>query len=137
MSINKAKWTLFLFLCASRITSFLLLAFSSCHAGIVSSFFLVNQVVMGHRSETFACIAIFMFCEWRRFLSLPCGFMRFHHTTINRFGNLLGCNFLLRSHLRGACPSFLFRTAWLLPLVIPIFSSHVSEFLCILGHQDR
>ena len=40
MSFNVAKWTFFLSLCASRIASFLLLTFSTCHAGIVSSFFL-------------------------------------------------------------------------------------------------
>ena len=98
MSINVAKCTLFLSLRASRITSFLLLTFSSCHAGIVSSFFhslsiaafctpnfhcmrhrnkLVNPIVMGHR--------IFVFCGWRRFHSLPCGFMRFHSSTRNSF----------------------------------------------------
>ena len=38
-SINDAKWTLFLFLCASRMTSFLLLTLSSFQAWIVSSFF--------------------------------------------------------------------------------------------------
>ena len=39
MSISVAKWTLFLPLCASRITSILLLTFSSYRAAIVSSFF--------------------------------------------------------------------------------------------------
>ena len=86
-------------LCASRTTSFLLLNFSSCHAGFVSSFFpfparcsfyvrnlhclrhgnkFVNQIVVDHRSATFACNAIIVFCRQRRFHSLPCGFMRFH-----------------------------------------------------------
>ena len=39
MSINEAKWTVFLSLCASRIASFLLLTFFNCQAGIVSNFF--------------------------------------------------------------------------------------------------
>ena len=38
MSISVAKWTFFLTLCALRITYFLLLTLSSCHAGVVSSF---------------------------------------------------------------------------------------------------
>ena len=48
------------------------------------------------------------FRQNRRFHSLPCGFMRIHFSTINRFGDLLGCNFLLCSHIRGASPNFLF-----------------------------
>ena len=84
MSINVAKWTLFLSLCASRITSVLLLTFSSFHAAIVSSFSIpcplqlfasgffiacgnrnefVNQIVMGHRSKSFARNVIFVFCR--------------------------------------------------------------------------
>ena len=44
---------------------------------------------------------------------MPCGFMRCHYTTRNRFGNLLGCNFLLCNHLRGANLSFpLTRHSW-------------------------
>ena len=39
MSINVAKSTFFLSLCASRITSFLLLTLSNCQAGIGSRFF--------------------------------------------------------------------------------------------------
>ena len=38
---------------------------------------------------------------------LPCGVMRFHHTTINSCWNISGCNFL-RSHFRVAGPSFSF-----------------------------
>ena len=34
--------------------------------------------------------------------------MRFHCATISRFEDLLGCNFLLCNHLRGASLSFLF-----------------------------
>ena len=95
MSISVAK-------CASWI-SFVLLTLSSCHVGIVSSFFHslstaafasgifiawgvgINlwQNVMGHRRETIACNAIFVFCKLRRFHSLPCGLMRFHFSTIN------------------------------------------------------
>ena len=127
MSMNVAKWTLFLSLCVSRITSFLLFDFLQlpCWNCLELLPFLVhgsvciwnlhwfrhrnkfvNPIVMDHRSGAFSCNAIFMFCEWRRFHSLPCGFMRFHCTTINRVGNLLECNFLLCSHLRGASPSF-------------------------------
>ena len=38
MSIHVEKWTFFLSLCAPRVTSFLLLTWSICQAGIVSSF---------------------------------------------------------------------------------------------------
>ena len=43
MSINVAKWTFSLSLCASRITSFLHQTFCSCQAGFVSSFFFIRQ----------------------------------------------------------------------------------------------
>ena len=39
MSINVAKWTFFLSLCASRITSVLLFTLYRCLAGVVSSCF--------------------------------------------------------------------------------------------------
>ena len=72
---------LFVFFCASRITS---LTFFGCHVGIVSSFFpllvhcsfcirnfhrleyrkiFVNHNVIGHRSKTFACNVLFVFCK--------------------------------------------------------------------------
>ena len=51
--------------------------------------------------------------EWRRFHSVPCGFMRFHSATTNRLWNLFGCNFLLCSHLRGASMNHPFaRHSW-------------------------
>ena len=93
----------FLSLCASRITSFLLLTFSCCHAGIVSSFFhylstasfasgifhrlchgnkIVNQIVMGHRGNFF-CLqcGLRVFSGERRFHSLPGG-SGFHLATL-------------------------------------------------------
>ena len=110
MSISVAKWTFFLSLCASRITSFLLLTFSSLRAclELFPSFIhcsfciwnihclkhrneIVNQIGMGHRSKPFACNVVFMISRLRRFNSLPCGFVKFQHTTILRFWNLVGC----------------------------------------------
>ena len=38
MSISVPKWTFFLFLCASKIISFLFLTFPNYQAGIVSRF---------------------------------------------------------------------------------------------------
>ena len=55
MSTNAAKWTFFLSPCASRITSFLLLTLSSCHAGTVSSF---------SRSLSTAAFAPGIFTAW-------------------------------------------------------------------------
>ena len=46
---------------------------------------LLNQSVMIHRCISSACDVTFMML-WRRSLhSWPCGFMRFHYTTISRF----------------------------------------------------
>ena len=42
------------------------------------------------------------FVGGRRFHWLPCEFMRFYFSTINRLWNLLRCNFLLCNHFRGA-----------------------------------
>ena len=42
---------------------------------------------------SFACTVIFVSFGLQRFHSSPCGFMRFHCTAMNRFGNLLGCCF--------------------------------------------
>ena len=39
--------------------------------------------------KPFACNVVFMIWGLRRFHSLPCGFMRFHFSTINRFRSLL------------------------------------------------
>ena len=101
-----AKWTFLLSLCASRITSFLLLPVSKSRAWIVSSFFqffihcclciryfnrlwhrdeLVHRIVMRHRSKSFACNVVVIIFRLRRFHLLPCGFMTFHYTTTNRF----------------------------------------------------
>ena len=117
MSINVAKWTFFLSLCASRITSFLLSYFFqiSCwdrlelfpciiHCSLCIRNFhhlwqrnkLVLQIVKCHRSESFACDVVIMIFRLKRFHSLPCGFMRFHNTLIKRFVSLVGCNLRLR-----------------------------------------
>ena len=48
----------------------------------------------------------------RRFNLLPCGVMRFHHTNIQCFGILLGCNFRLRNHFRDAILRFFTRHGW-------------------------
>ena len=41
-----------------------------------------NVIING---KSFACNVVFMIVRLRRFHSLLCGFMRFHHTTVNRF----------------------------------------------------
>ena len=64
---------------------------------------------MRHRSKSFACNVVFMIFGLRRFHSLPCGFMRFHHTTIHFLG-ILGCNFRIRNHLSW-CHFEIFYTA--------------------------
>ena len=69
---------------------------------------LVHQIVMTHRIIAFACDVVFVFCRLKRFRSLPCGIMRFHYSAIIRFGNVLGCNFMLCNHFRGASLSFPF-----------------------------
>ena len=123
MSISVAKWTLIFSFCASKITSifplyvgqlphrqlFELFHSLSTAAFCIRIFYrlwhwdeLVYHFVMRHRIKSFACNVIFLFCRWRRFHSLPCGFIRFHCTTIHCFGTLLGSNFLLRSHFRDA-----------------------------------
>ena len=88
MSIKVAKWTFFLSLCVSRITSFLLFTFSTCQAGIVSSFFplFVHYFCIRnfHRlwlknKLVFARNVVFMIFRMRRFNSLPCGFMGFQY----------------------------------------------------------
>ena len=61
---------------------------------------LVHHILMSHRSKSCACNATSMFCRYKRFDSLPCGFMRFHHTATIRFGNC--------KHFRGASLSFPF-----------------------------
>ena len=100
MSINVPKWTLFLSLCASSITSFLLVIFSKSHPVwnclelfpfLVHSSFctrnllhlghrdeIVHQITMRQRSKSFTCNVIFMVFGLRRFRSLSRGFLRFH-----------------------------------------------------------
>ena len=70
MSINAARWRLLLALCASRLTSLLLLTFAKSHAGIVSSYF--------HSLSTaaFASCYINVF-QWNR----ECFFLR--HVELN------------------------------------------------------
>ena len=88
---------------------------------------LVNQIVMGHRSKSFACNVFFVNTKLRRFHSLPCGFVIFHFSTINRFGNLLGCSQFpaLQPHggchrsLRSVCPMNLVFARH----VFPVFTS--------------
>ena len=49
-------------------------------------------------TEQSACNLVFVIFRWRRFHSLPCGFVRFHHTTISCLWNLVRC-IQLRSQL--------------------------------------
>ena len=80
----------------------LLLTFSICHAGIVSSFFhalstasfyIPNVHRLRHKNKLVNQIVM--------------EFMRFHFATMNGLSNLLGCKYL-RTHFRVASPSFLF-----------------------------
>ena len=102
MSINVAKWTLFLSLCFENYLllalDFLQLPCWDClelfpflaHCSFCIQNFhrlghwnkFVNQIVMTHRSETFACNEIFVIFRKRRFQAMPCGFMRFHYATL-------------------------------------------------------
>ena len=51
----------------------------------------VNQIVMGHRiKKPLPAMVLFMMFRLRRFHSLPCGFMRFHHALMNRFLESVG-----------------------------------------------
>ena len=131
MSINVAKWTFFLSLCASRIASFLQLTFfqlpgRSClkllpflvHCCFcIRSFHrikhrnkLVNQIVMGHRSKTCACHVIFMIFRQRRFQTLSRGLMRFHDTCVLCFGNRVGFTTLRFSFLKPGVLRCLFQS---------------------------
>ena len=112
MSIDGAKWTFFVSLCASKVTSFLLLTFPKFYAGIVSSYF--------HSVSTAAfATGIFMTCdiginlctklyyvievnpfpvrrsscvlECEEFCSLPRRFVRFHNKTIHYFELICYC----------------------------------------------
>ena len=104
MSISKAKCAFFLSLCASRITSSLLLTFPKSQAGIVSSVFpflvhgslciqnlhrlwhwdeLVHQIIMCHQSKSFTCNTILMSFGLQRFCSLSRRFVGFHCATIH------------------------------------------------------
>ena len=140
-------------LCASRITSFLLLTISKSHAGIVSSFFhslvhcsfcirnlhrlwhrnkLAHHVVMCQRSKSFTSSAIFMNLGLQRFCSLSRGFMSTIHPYIvmNSFSlPIFGIAFAfamlgcLLHGIAGATSLSNFLHFW--------------EFLDILCHPDR
>ena len=106
MSINEAKWTLMLSLCASRISSFLLLTSQIPCGNCLELFpFLVHgslciqnlhrlgtlgdkhmhQFIMCHRSESFPSNAIFMCFGLQRFCSLSRRLVGFHFSTKNCF----------------------------------------------------
>ena len=112
----------------------MLFTLSNCHAGIFSSFShsfstaafcirnfhrsrhknkLVNQIVMGHRSISFACNVIFMIFRQWWFQTLSRGLMRFHDTCILCFWNLVG--------FTPSPSSFLRRARWALFWLCPFF----------------
>ena len=76
---------------------------------------LVHQTIMCHRSESFSNSAIFMYFALETLCSLSRGFMRFHFSTIRRFGSHVISNLWHRSDFRAAGNSSC--TAWLEPQV--------------------
>ena len=100
---NEAKWTFFLSLCASRITSFLVLIFPKTCFGNVSSFFHslstaafvsgVHQIMMCHKCDL-----------------LSRGFMRFHCTTIHCFELFLFAT--VHHHFRDCRMLFVHPFSW-------------------------
>ena len=130
MSINVAKWTFFLSLCASRITSFLLFNFVQlpgwnrfellpfrvhCCFSIWNFHrlrhrnTLVRQIVMSHRVVSFACDMIFMIFRWRLFQTLSRGLMGLHDASTLCLWNLVGFTTLRFSLLEPGvllCSSF-------------------------------
>ena len=103
MSINGAKWTFLLSYCASKMTS------SLSTAAFASGFFfrlwhrdeLVYQVVMRHRSKSFACHVVFLIFWAEKIPIVALWIHEFHYTTLNCVGIFVGCNFRLCSHLLG------------------------------------
>ena len=92
---------------------------------------LMYQVIMWHRSKSFACNVVFMIFGRKRFHSLPCGFRRIHSSTINCFGNSSRMLFPTSQH--SWCHLEICYKAWLVPQVFPV----VSGCLGILRHPDR
>ena len=153
MSIIVAKWTFFLSLCASRISSFLLLTFFNCQAGIVSNFF---------HSFSNAAFASKIFIAWGKrktcepncngssscILCLRCGL---HHLSVGMIPDVVSwthatprymhalflksCwihNFPLQFPEASNASPPLLCTALTPPLELPTFSSHSWRFLYIL-----
>ena len=102
MSVNVAKWTLFVSLCASIITSFLLLTFSNCHAGVLTSVFHSLSTAAFASRIFIACgmgINFWTYCNVtsKKVLCLQCGLhdsrkksqFDFAYTFVMPFGDLL------------------------------------------------
>ena len=120
MSINVAKWTSFLSLCASRITSFLLLTSSKFHAVIVSSSSIPFPRQLLHpefpslvASEKTLCTKLKCVIEVNP--CLQCDLLEFWIAKIplvgswdlcDCFGLIFIANFRLCSPFRDACLSF-------------------------------
>ena len=122
MSLSVAKWTFFLSLCASRITSSLfqipcwnclelfsilcprqLFCIRNFHRLWHRNKF-VHQIVMCHRSKSFTCNVILMVFGLRRFCSLSRRFMSVHFSIIHGFGTPFHCQFSA-SHSLSRCLS--------------------------------
>ena len=126
MSINLAKWTFFLSLCASRMTSFILFTLDNCHAGSFSSFShslstaafashlrhmntFVHQIERTDWLEPFFRDVIFMIFWLSRFQTLSRGLMSLHDACWLCLWDFVGtfsfvvrlprlCRTILRSH---------------------------------------
>ena len=108
----------------------------------------VNQITMGHRSKSVACNVVFMTFRLRRFHSLPCGFMRFQHTTrncfwsfsdaisdcANTFGRPFGASLLQSMTAATGLSSFLlaFFESFFVVLVVRIDEVNPSQSLSIV-----
>ena len=106
MSISVAKWTFFFvslcfqnnllfaldfsqILCWNCLEIFPCLVHGTCCIRNLHRLWhgneLVHQMLMGHRSKSFACNVVFMVFRLRGFHSMPCGSMTFQDTTLNSF----------------------------------------------------
>ena len=139
LEVTYVHWSL----CASRITTFLLLTFSKLHAGIVSSFShslstaafasgifilcgiginLCTRVQCDIEVNPLLAMWFSWFFGWEDSTRCLVDSMRFHHTLIHCFWSLLGCNLRLRTQFRDAF--------WRL------FTRHLAVFFwCVFVHS--
>ena len=68
----------------------------------IFSVLVAHQIVLRHRSKSFACNVVFMVFGLWRFCPLSRGSTRFHFSTEHRFGILLWCTVRLSCHISFA-----------------------------------